>query len=201
MKFNVLDIVLMGLALRGLFIGMRRGILAELVLSLGMAASIITAVFFSSKVGEMIINHIALDIQISNDTVAWVILVFGISASYILAAIVRKLSHIFIQSNVDKALGAVLGGIRALILSGVVLFYFVINHSELVMQHTEESLIGNYLCEKVNAVYDVLKEKTTPAEVLKAGQEISEAIGSDSENQTVQEETVPASEEPQPEAE
>jgi len=200
MKFNVLDIVLMGIALRGLFIGMRRGILAEIVLCLGMACSIVASVFFSSKVGEMVIKHIALDIEISNTAVAWSILVFGISASYLLSLIVRKLSHIFIQSNVDRMIGAALGGIRALLLSGVILFYFVMNHSELAMQHTGESLIGNFLCEKINAVYEVLKEKTTPAEVLKAGREISEAIGSDSENETVQEEQVPASGEPQPEA-
>ncbi len=168
-----MDIVFMALALRGIWVGTKRGILGELILTAGLLASIAMALFISSPTGSVLANQLSFGIQFTTQFLSWLVLGAGFIVSLIIAKVVQKLSHLIIQSPIDKGAGGVLGGARAILLSGILLS-FVLHSGQLFFQeHAKESIIGSFVIPKVDVLYEIVKQKITPTELVKLQDELT----------------------------
>jgi uncharacterized membrane protein required for colicin V production len=172
MKFNWLDIVLILSGLWGLFVGIRRGILGELVLTAGFVASLVLAVFMSPQVWQKVSSQFSLDFEVSNSTVAWSIIIIGFVLSLIISKIIQALSHLIFKSKIDQMLGGLLGFVRVIGLAGVLITFLVVMHNEFIMQHAQESIMASFLTQKVNEAHDFLKQRIDSAEVQKTEAEV-----------------------------
>ena len=172
MKFNLLDIILMILAVRGGYAGIRRGIFGELVLSAGVFTALILAVFFNESTTYFFLSKMPWEIKIAPQTSAWLIIAAGILISFLLAKLIQKLSHWIFQSRLDQILGCFFGLGRALALSGTLLLFFIVRHQDFVIKHVEESLIGTFATQRLHEVYDRLSEKLTPETVAQIEEEM-----------------------------
>lgn len=184
MKFNWLDIVYMVVAVRGLLVGARRGILGELVQSIIILSSILVAIFLSASVGTAISSFLPFGIKLSAEVTAWVIVVTGISLAFLLGKIIQKLSHLFIQSNFDKIVGGILGVFRAVVLTAAFLAFLILSPSEFFQKHVWESVVGLYAHERVTKIYDVIKEKIPSRQI----EEIEQGVKAVSDDEVKSEE-------------
>lgn len=180
MKFNWLDIIFMALAVRGLFVGVRRGILGELVLTASILASMVGALFIGSPTGGLVASRLSFGIHFTHQFIAWLVMGTGILVAFLLGKIVQKLSHLIIQSPIDKIIGALLGGGRAILLSAILVTALIHWGQTFFQTHAGESVLASYLTPKVDEAYALLKQKMTPAELVQIKDELS--ADSDQEN-------------------
>lgn len=155
----------MALALRGFWVGIRRGILSELVFSTTLLASIGAGVFMGDRLAARLMEKIPVEMNISGQFVAWTVAIFGFLAAFIIAKIVQKLSRLILNHMVDKIIGGVLGLGRMILFSIILLIVLVRMPSEFFVSHSQDSVIAGYLMPKVEQVYTMVRDKMVPAEV------------------------------------
>lgn len=161
MKFNWLDIVIMVLAVRGAWVGVKRGILGEIVLASGVIASVVLAAFLSATVRAAATGLFPVLLELPEKAFPWLIVVAGVAVSVLVSWIVHLVSHMIIQTTFDQALGAILGLVRAAAFTGILITYFVMSHNEFAMKHTGESVIGNFLVEGTIRLHGIVQDTLT----------------------------------------
>lgn len=184
MKFNWLDIVFMALALRGLIVGIRRGILGELVQTLIILAAILMAVFLSPSVATVINSFLPFGIVLSNGVTAGIVVVTGVALAFLLGKIVQKLSHVFIQSGFDKVVGGFLGIARAFLLTAVFLSFMVLSGSAFFQKHVWESVIGLFAHGHVSKAYDYIKEKIPSRQIEQIEKQVEQVAEDEASTQS-----------------
>lgn len=167
---------MMALAVRGFYVGVRRGILAEVVLTGGILGAIVFALVMGSSVGTLISSKLPLGINLSNPVSLWGIVFIGILASFLLAKIVQKISHMIFQSPIDKVGGSLFGGTRAILLSAVLGLALLTFYPKTFQGPFQESVIGSYSTQKMDEIHQWLDQKIQPKELLETQEEVQEGL-------------------------
>lgn len=117
---NIFDLLVIAVFLFSAFMGWRRGFVWQVVQIVVLLAALYTATYFSQEVGEMLgMKH---DVAAVGGFIA--IFFVALVAMFVLGYITRTMFHAIGLKGVDALLGTALGGVKALLIMGIVFSWF-----------------------------------------------------------------------------
>jgi len=153
-NINWLDIVVLVLLIRGLYIGMKFGLTAELFNFFGILTSLVCAVLWYSSAADVLIVNFKLPIWLSQ------FLCFIIIAQlvrfvfkYGLVLLLKVLNVQFIP-QLERIGGGIIGLCRGIILSGIMVLAVSLIPSDYLRDSIEtKSFTGRFLVKAVKSTY------------------------------------------------
>ena len=148
---NIFDLLVIAVFLFSAFMGWRRGFVWQVVQIVVLLAALYTATYFSQEVGELLgMKH---DVAAVGGFIA--IFFVALVAMFVLGYITRTMFHAIGLKGVDALLGTALGGVKALLIMGIVFSWFMsfnLLNGWVSKATIEESLFFNKL---VNFVHEI----------------------------------------------
>ena len=158
MNLTVFDIAALAVIAVFAFIGLRKGLIAEVFKILGIIVGITLALQYTSPVAAVIHNFATLGDNVEKALAFVLILLLTIAVFIYLARIAKVLFRVALMGWLDKSGGLILGGLKgALIISSLLpLFAFLPNSIGFVKETKQNSIIYNYLQGFAPIVYDTI---------------------------------------------
>lgn len=158
MNLTVFDIAAFAVIAVFAFIGLRKGLIAEVFKILGIIVGITLALQYTSQVAAVIHTFAALSDKVEKALAFVLILLLTIAVFIYLARIAKVLFRVALMGWLDKSGGLMLGGLKgALIISSLLpLFAFLPNSIDFVKETKQNSIIYNYLQGFAPKVYDTI---------------------------------------------
>lgn len=154
---NIFDLLVIAVFLFSAFMGWRRGFVWQVVQIVVLLAALYTATYFSQEVGEMLgMKH---DVAAVGGFIA--IFFVALVAMFVLGYITRTMFHAIGLKGVDALLGTALGGVKALLIMGIVFSWFMsfnLLNGWVSMATIKESLFFTKLVNFAQALNPYLEE-------------------------------------------
>ncbi len=158
MNLTVFDIAALAVIVVFAFIGLRKGLIAEVLKILGIIVGITLALQYTSRVAAVIHNFATLGDKVEKALAFVLILLLTIAVFIYLARIAKVLFRVALMGWLDKSGGLMLGGLKgALIISAFIpLFAFLPNSIAFVNDTKRDSMIYKYLQGFAPKVYNTI---------------------------------------------
>lgn len=158
MNLTVFDIAALAVIGVFAFIGLRKGLIAEVFKILGIIVGITLALQYTSRVAAVIHNFATLGPKVEKALAFVLILLLTIAVFIYLARIAKVLFRVALMGWIDKSAGLLLGGLKgALIISAFLpLFAFLPNSIAFVNDTKRDSIIFKHLQTFAPVVYDTI---------------------------------------------
>lgn len=156
-KINWVDVVVLILILRSIYLGIRHGLTAELFSFIGILLSLVCAVSWYSQVADVLIVNFSLPIWFSQ-ILCFVIIVqlIRVAFKYGLAMFLRVLNVQFLP-QLERVGGGVVGFGRGIIISGILLLALgLISNSYMSESIYQKSFSGMFLIKAAERTYSAL---------------------------------------------
>jgi membrane protein required for colicin V production len=120
---NWLDILIFIIISIGIIRGFQKGIIVELGTTIGFILALWGALKFAGFVAHYIETKYQYHIDFLPVLVFFFIFIVVMGLTYILSRIIRKIAKSIMLGFMDSALGAVVGGFKAFIISSMIVFF------------------------------------------------------------------------------
>ncbi len=156
-NINWLDIIVLVIVVRGIYMGAKRGLTAELFNFFGIIISLILAVQWYSRIADVLILNFSLPIWLSKFLCFIVIvqiirLVFKYSLTFLL-----KILNIQFIPQLERIGGGVVGFGRGVIVSGILMLTFSFIPNDYMRESIEtKSFTGSFLIKVTERTYTSL---------------------------------------------
>ena len=158
MNLTVFDIAALAVIAVFAFIGLRKGLIAEVFKILGIIVGITLALQYTSQVAAIVHNFAALGPKVEKALAFVLVLLLTIAVFIYLARIAKAIFRVALMGWLDKSGGLLIGGFKgALIISAFLpLFAFLPNSIDFVKETKLDSIIYKYLQGFAPKVYDTI---------------------------------------------
>jgi membrane protein required for colicin V production len=156
-QINWLDILVIILLLRSVYIGVKLGLTAELFNFFGVLVSLVCAVIWYSWMADFLVINFKLPIWLSQFLCFIIIAqIVRLIFKYSLALLLKLLNVQFIP-QLERIGGAVIGFGRGIILAGIIIVAIGILPNNYIRESIEEkSYSGRFLVKAVENTYEAL---------------------------------------------
>jgi len=156
-KINWVDIVVLILVVRGVYLGIKHGLTAELFSFIGILLSLVCAVSWYSQIADVLVINFSLPIWLSQLLCFMVIAqLIRIIFKYGLAMLLRVLNVQFLP-QLERIGGGVVGFGRGIIISSILLLAMVlISNNYLNESIYQKSFSGTFLLKAAERTYKAL---------------------------------------------
>jgi hypothetical protein len=154
---NWLDIAVLILVLRAIYIGSKRGLTAELFNFLGILVSLVAAVLWYGRTADVLIINFKLPVWLSQ-FLCFVIIaqLIRMLFKYGLALLLKVLNVQFIP-QLERIGGGIMGLARGIVLSGIIILAIGIIPNIYLRESIElKSFTGNFLLRSTERIYESL---------------------------------------------
>jgi hypothetical protein len=153
-SINWLDIVLLVLILRGIYIGVKLGLTAELFNFFGILVSLILAVLWYSRTADVLVVNFKLPVWLSQFLCFIIIAqLIRFIFKYGLALLLKILNVQFIP-QLERIGGGIIGFGRGIILSGIIILAIGLIPNNYLRESIEEkSFSGKFLVKATEGTY------------------------------------------------
>ncbi len=145
-KFNWVDIVVICLILVTTYRGAKKGFIIEIFKLLGVVLSIYVSLHYFSDASDNLLEYFPAVGMIFSDSLCFVILA---TVSYLAVLALREVLRRFFKTEAPSGLqrwgGLVLGFVRGLLLTSMLLISFYFINSHYLKESTEKSFLGSRL--------------------------------------------------------
>jgi uncharacterized membrane protein required for colicin V production len=153
-NINWLDIIVLVLVVRGVYMGAKRGLTAELFNFFGIIISLILAIQWYSRVADVLILNFSLPIWLSKFLCFVVITqIIRITFKYSLALLLKILNIQFIP-QLEKIGGGIIGLGRGVIAAGILILALSFIPNDYMKESIRaKSFTGNFLIRVTERIY------------------------------------------------
>ncbi len=158
MNLTVFDIVALAVIGVFAFIGLRKGLISEVLKILGIVVGITLALHYTSRVAAVLHNFASLGPKVEKVLAFILVLLLTIAAFIYLARIAKAIFRVAMMGWLDKSGGLLVGGLKgALIISAFLpLFAFLPSSIDFVKETKRHSIVYKYLQGFAPKVYDTI---------------------------------------------
>ena len=156
-SINWLDVVVLILILRSVYIGVKLGLTAELFNFFGILVSLVCAVAWYSRMADVLVINFKLPVWLSQFLCFIIIVQFiRLIFKYALALLLKMLNVQFIP-QLERIGGGVIGFVRGVILSGIIILAIGLIPNHYLKESIEiKSFTGKFLDKAVESTYTSL---------------------------------------------
>lgn len=141
------------------YLGLRRGMIAEILTLIGLIAAIFIAIFWYADLSEFLIKQFKWNQTLSNILSFIIIFIAVIMAFRLIEYLISQLTALLLLNWVNNLGGALFGFFRGAIIVGLLLF--IINFFPLPLEikyQIKESTMAEFFLKTLIAIYSSLKE-------------------------------------------
>ena len=168
--FNWIDLIVVIFIVRGVYRGYKRGLSGEVLRFLGILIALYLSFKFYEPLAERIVERFSLEhnvaIALSFAGIALAVIIFF----YLVNRMVRSMMELPIIAAIERAGGAILGGVKTLLFVCAFLIILALVRIEAISNAvSRDSLFGSYAIAAVPGVYRLVvrvypEAKSLPAE-------------------------------------
>lgn len=156
LKINWVDIFIALIVLRCFVVGVRRGFVVEIFKCLGTVAAIFTSFQYYLKLADLLKGYLPVKPHIV-ENISFVILAI---TSYLVFVLLRSLFLLIFKfeatSVIEKIVGFIFGFLRGILLTSLMLVFFVMLNNTYISKSIDKSRIGNNVLVVAHRAYSFI---------------------------------------------
>lgn len=156
---NLVDLIILIIVLFNLFLGFKRGLIAELLTLIGLISAIFIAIFWYQNLSIFLLRQFKWNETLSSILSFIIIFIVIILCFRILETILSRITTFLLLNWINNLGGALFGFIRGAIIVSILLF--LINFIPLPLQirtQISESLLSKHLFNYLIIIYNSVRE-------------------------------------------
>ncbi len=155
---NWIDLIMLALMIRSLYIGIKRGLVDEILHLLGVFLSVFVVFHYYSIFGNFLENKIFFKSALA-DSIAFVLLWISVAViSKLIRFGIHTLFRVEARTLFDKAGGLVFGIVRGLLICSLALWLLRVTTNEYVVRNISSSFSSSRLAKIAPSVYRITFE-------------------------------------------